>query len=99
MPAPTEDRRSGSSGAAPTAMMQAVGGVEKWKLNVMFVVGIAGLAAIVFWFVTSDHEHSVAELIAAGVGFGVCAFFAFPLGVTRFADKFWPNKWRTERRA
>ena len=93
-----KDRRS-ESRPIPTVMMQAVAGLEKWKLNVMFVVGISGMGAIVYWFVSSDHEHSTAELIAAGVGFAGCAFFAFPLGVTRFADKFWPAKWRTERRS
>jgi len=97
MPIDTPERRSGQ-GKAPTMMVQAVGGLEKWKLNVMFVVGILGMGAIVFWFVSSDHEHSVAELIASGVGFAGSAFFAFPLGVTRFADKFWPDKWRKDRR-
>ena len=97
---PSQERRSGS-GTAPTAMMQAVAGLEKWKLNVMFVVGLAGVAGIVYWFVFGDrgHEHSTVEFISASVMFGVCAFFAFPVGITRLADKFWPAKWRKERRS
>ncbi|KKK60118.1 hypothetical protein LCGC14_3027580, partial [marine sediment metagenome] len=45
------------------------------------------------------HEHSTVEFISASVMFGVCAFFAFPVGITRLADKFWPAKWRKERRS
>jgi len=94
-----KNRRS-QSGKPPTLMMQAVGGMEKWKLNLMFGVGLVGMGGLVYWFAFGDrgHDHSVTELIVAAVMFGVCAFFAFPLGVTRLADKFWPDRWRSERR-
>ena len=96
---PTPERRSGQ-GKAPTVMMQAVNGMEKWKLNVMFLVGLAGMAGLVYWFTFGDrgHDHSMSEFIVSGVMFGVCAFFAFPLGITRLADKFWPERWRRDRR-
>ena len=94
-----KNRRS-ESRPIPTVMMQAVNGMSAWKLNVMFFVGLAGMGGLVYWFAFGDrgHDHSMAEFIVAGVMFGVCAFFAFPLGVTRLADKFWPERWRTERR-
>ena len=94
----TEDRRSGQSRPIPTVMMQAVGGMSAWKLNIMFIVGLAGMAGLMYWFAFGDrgHDHSVPEFITAGVMFGVFAFFAFPLGITRLADKFWPARW--ERR-
>lgn len=100
MPTLIKNRRSGQSGPTPTVMMQAVNGLEKWKLNVLFVAGLAGAGAIVYWFAfpTAGHEHTVVEFIIAGIFFGVCAFFAFPLGITRLADKFWPSRWRSERR-
>ena len=96
----TKNRRSGQSQPIPTAMMQAVNSMEKWKLNVMFVVGLAGMGGMVYWFSFGDrgHDHGVVEFIVAGVMFAVCAFFAFPLGITRLADKYVPAKWRTERR-
>ncbi|KKL69653.1 hypothetical protein LCGC14_2112720 [marine sediment metagenome] len=94
------NRRSNQAGQLPTPMMQAVSGVEKWKLNVMFVVGLAGMGGLVYWFVFGDRgrDHSTPEFVMAGIMFVVSAFFAFPIGVTRFADKFWPNKWRRDRR-
>lgn len=90
-----EKRRSG------TPMMKAVAGMSTWKSAVMFVVGLAGMAGLVYWFAFGDrdHDHSVPEFIMASVMFGVCAFFAFPLGITRLADKFWPARWRTEGRS
>ena len=96
----TPERRSGK-GEAPTAMMQAVAGMEKWKLNIMFGVGLVGAVGIIYWFVFGDrgHDHNVVELIIAAIMFGVCAFFVFPVGITRLADKLWPAKWRQERRA
>lgn len=80
-------------------MVHAVVGMERWKLNVMFVAGLAGMAAIVYWFAfpAPEHDHSVVEFVIAGVFFFVCAFFAFPLGVTRLADKFWPERWRKDQ--
>lgn len=77
-------------------MTQAVAGLAKWKLNVLFGVGLAGMGAIVYWFAFpgEGHEHGAMELTIAAIMFGVCAFFAFPLGITRLADKFWPQKWR-----
>lgn len=94
-----KERRS-ESRPIPTAMMQAVSGVSTWKLNVMFIVGLAGMAGLVYWFTFGDrgHDHSMSEFIVSGVMFGVCAFFAFPLGITRLADKFWPDAWRKDRR-
>ena len=94
-----KERRS-QSRPIPTVMMQAVNGMSVWKLNSMFFVGLAGMGGLVYWFAFGDrgHDHSMSEFIMAGVMFGVCAFFAFPLGITRLADKFWPAKWRTERR-
>ncbi len=94
-----ENRRRGP-GKAPTVMMQAVNGMEKWKLNVMFLVGLAGMGGLVYWFTFGDrgHDHSMSEFIVAGIMFGVCAFFAFPLGITRLADKYMPAKWRKDRR-
>ncbi len=94
------DRRSGQQAAIPTIMMQAVDWLEKWKLNVMFVAGLAGTVGIVYWFAFGDrgHQHSTVELIISAIMFGVCAFFAFPLGITRLADNFWPEKWRKDRR-
>ena len=81
-----------------TLMMKAVSGLEKWKLNTLFGVGIVTMGGIVYWFVfpTEGHEHMLSEMIVAGIIFFVAAFFAFPLGITRLADKFWPNKWRTK---
>ena len=95
----TPERRSGQ-GKTPTVMMQAVDGMEKWKLNVMFVLGLADMAGIVYWFAFGDrgHEHSAVEFIVAAVIFGIGAFFAFPLGITRLLDKTWPDKWRKDRR-
>ena len=95
-----KERRS-ESRPIPTLMMQAVSGMAKWKLDVMFVVGLAGMGGLVYWFAFGDrgHDHNMAEFIVAAIMFGVCAFFAFPLGITRLADKFWPAKWRTERRS
>ena len=80
-----------------TAMMKAVGRMEKWKMNVMFVLGLPGMGGIVYWFVTPEegHDHGMVELFTAAGFFGVCAFFVFPLGITRLADKFWPDKWKT----
>ena len=94
-----KNRRS-ESRPIPTVMMQAVNGMSEWKLNSMFFVGLAGMGGLVYWFAFGDrgHDHSMSEFVMAGVMFGVCAFFAFPLGITRLADKFWPAKWRTERR-
>ena len=94
-----KNRRS-ESRSIPTVMMQAVAGVKKWKLTVMFFLGLAGMGGLVYWFAFGDqgHDHSMAEFVVASIMFGVCAFFAFPLGITRLADKFWPAKWRTERR-
>ena len=94
-----KDRRS-ESRPIPTVMMQAVNGMSEWKLNVMFFVGLAGMGGLVYWFAFGDrgHDHSMSEFVVAGIMFGVCAFFAFPLGITRLADKFWPERWRTERR-
>ncbi len=79
-----------------TLMMKAVSDMETWKLNVLFGVGIVTMGGIVYWFVFPEegHEHMVSEMIVAGIIFFVAAFFAFPLGITRLADKFWPNKWR-----
>ena len=96
MPVPATKKRS----SGITVMIQAVGGMAAWKLTVMFVVGLAGMGGLVYWFAFGDrgHEHSMTEFIVGGVMFGVCAFFAFPLGITRLADKFWPEKWRRERR-
>ncbi len=94
-----QDRRSGRAGTAPTAMMQAVGAVEKWKLTVMFFAGLSGVSLIGYWFAFSKHEHGTVELIIAAIMFGVFAFFVFPVGITRLADKFWPDKWRKDRRA
>ena len=96
---PSPNRRSGRAGTAPTGMMQAVGGLEKWKLTVMFFVGLLGMAALGWWFAFATHEHSTVELIIAAIMFGVFAFFVFPLGITRLADKFWPDKWRKDRRS
>ncbi len=95
----TPERRSGQ-GKAPTVMMQAVAGMATWKLNAMFVVGLAGMFGLVYWFAFGDrgHEHSMVEFIVAAIMFGVCAFFAFPLGITRLADKYVPDKWRKDRR-
>ena len=95
-----KNRRS-ESRPIPTVMMQAVSGVSAWKLNVMFFLGLAGMGGLVYWFAFGDrgHDHNTAEFIMAGIMFGVCAFFAFPLGITRLADKFWPARWRTERRS
>ena len=100
MPAPAKNRRSGQLGQAPTVMMQAVASMERWKLNVMFVVGLAGMTGFVYWFAFGDrgHEHSVTELVVSAIMFCVCAFFAFPLGISRLADKYVPDKWRRERR-
>ena len=69
-------------------------------LNVMFIAGLAGMAAIVYWFAfpAPGHQHGAMELTIAAIIFGVCAFFTFPLGITRLADKFWPDKWRRDRR-
>lgn len=77
-------------------MGKAVGGMEKWKLNVMFVVGLAGAGAIVYWFAfpAEGHEHGMVEMFVAAGFFAVGAFFAFPLGITRLAEKFWPEKWK-----
>lgn len=79
-----------------TLMMKAVRDLEKWKLNVLFGVGIVTMGGIVYWFVfpKEGHEHLLSECIIAGGMFFVAAFFAFPLGITRLADKFWPQKWR-----
>ncbi len=100
MPEHKPERRSSQEGKAPTLMMQAVADLEKWQCNVMFIVGLAGMAGIVYWFAFGDrgHQHSMTEFIVASIMFGVCAFFAFPLGITRLADKFWPERWRRERR-
>ena len=94
-----KERRS-ESRPIPTAMMQAVSGMSAWKLNFMFFLGLAGMGGLVYWFAFGDrgHDHSVPEFVMAGIMFGVCAFFAFPLGITRLADKYLPAKWRTERR-
>ena len=98
---PTQERRSGQAGQLPTAMVQAVRGLEKWKLNIMFVIGLAGMAGLVYWFTFGDrgHDHSTPEFIFAGLMFMGCAFFAFPLGTTRLADKYVPDKWRRDQRA
>lgn len=95
-----KDRRS-ESRPIPTVMMQAVAGLEKWKLNVLFVAGLVGMGGISYWFIfpVEGHEHTTIEMIIAAIFFGVFAFFAFPLGITRLADKFWPAKWRVERRS
>ena len=95
-----KNRRS-ESRPIPTVMMQAVSGVSAWKLNIMFFLGLAGMGGLVYWFAFGDrgHEHSMVEFVVSAIMFGVCAFFAFPLGITRLADKFWPAKWRTERRS
>jgi len=100
MPSPIKNRRSSQSGKAPTLMVQAVGGLEKWKLNLLFGVGLVGMGGIVYWFILPEegHDHILSEMIVAGGMFFVCAFFAFPLGITRLADKFWPDRWRHERR-
>lgn len=100
MPEISKNRRSSKNGKAPTIMMQAVAELDKWKLNVMFFLGLAGMAGLIYWFTLVDggHTHSAVELIVGAVMFGVCAFFAFPLGITRLADKFWPDKWRRDRR-
>ena len=94
-----QDRRS-DQGQIPTAMMQAVSGMSTWKLNVMFVAGLSFMACIVYWFAfpAEGHEHGKVELMGAGGAFAISAFFVFPLGITRLADKFWPARWRTERR-
>ena len=95
-----KNRRS-ESRPIPTVMMQAVSGMSTWKLNIMFFLGLAGMGGLVYWFAFGDrgHDHSVPEFVMAAIMFGVCAFFAFPLGITRLADKFWPARWRTERRS
>ena len=79
-----------------TLMTTAVSAMDKWKLNVLFGVGLVGMGGIVFWFVFPEegHTHLVSEMIVAGGMFFVCAFFAFPLGITRLADKFWPKRWK-----
>ena len=82
-----------------TLMMKAVSEMETWKLNVLFGVGIVTMGGIVWWFVTpkEGHEHMITEMIVAGIIFFVAAFFAFPLGITRLADKFWPEKWKAHK--
>ncbi len=92
-----QERRSGRAGVAPTGMMQAVGGMAKWKLNVMFVVGLVGMGLVSYWFAFYEHDGKI-ELIVGAIMFLIFAFFAFPLGITRLADKYVPDKWRKERR-
>lgn len=96
----TQQERRSESRPIPTVMMQAVNSMSEWKLNVMFFVGLAGMGGLVYWFAFGDrgHDHSMSEFVMAGVMFGVCAFFAFPLGITRLADKYLPDKWRKDRR-
>ena len=79
-----------------TPMIKAVESMDKWKTNVMFVLGLAAMGAVVYWFVFPDegHEHGMVEMVGAGGIFVLSAFFAFPLGITRFIDKFMPGKWR-----
>lgn len=99
MPEAPKDRRSSQSGKPPTQMMHAVAELENWKLHVLFVVGIVGVVLVILWFVLdSGHEHTKLEMIAAGGIMLLCAFFAFPVGITRLLDKFWPAKWRHDRR-
>ena len=82
-----------------SAMVHAVEALDKWKLNVMFVVGILGVLLLVIWFIKdSAHAHTKLEFIAAGGIMALCAFFAFPVGITRLMDKFVPAKWRHDRR-
>ena len=82
-----------------TLMMKAVNDLDKWKLNVLFGVGLVGIGGLVYWFVfpEEDHAHTTIEMIVGAIFFGVCAFFAFPLGITRLADKFWPEKWKAHK--
>lgn len=76
-------------------MKHMVDDLETWKKNVMFVIGMAGVAFLVWWFISDgDHVHSKLELLAAGGASLLCAWLAFPVGVTRMLDKFVPSKFR-----
>ena len=75
-------------------MMKAWEGLEKWKRNVMFIVGLGGMGSVTYWFVAVADKPGMVPLIGAGGIFLISAFFTFPLGITRFLDKFLPGKWR-----
>lgn len=85
--------------SSATLMMKAVADLDTWKLNALFGVGLLGIGGIVYWFIFPEegHTHVLAEMIVAGGMFFICAFFAFPLGITRLADKFWPERWKAKK--
>jgi len=97
-----KDRRQNDQTLPPTMMMQAVKKTEKWKLNILFIVGVLGFIGLVVWFMLhgeEGHKHTVIEVAFAGGAAFVCAFFAFPLGIMRMIDKMpLPGFLRRDRR-
>lgn len=94
------ERRSGQYVQLPNPMLVIVRDLPPWKLHVMFFFGLAGAAAILYWFAfpAPGHEHGKLELTTAAIFFGGCTFFAFPVGVAKLLDMLWPAKWRIDPR-
>ncbi len=85
----------------PTVALMAVRGMERWKKNVLFVVGVVGILALLTWFTFLDqgHEHPIQEWFVAGALILFCWWSISPEWTTRQMDKYAPSFLRKERRS
>jgi len=96
----TDERRSGKTGTPPTIAFRALQQLEPWKKNVMFVVGVAGVLSVGYWFLFFDKGQAVSkmQLIAAAALAVVFLWMIVPEFISRHIDKYLPDKWRKDSR-